>query len=118
MRLAVIDQQVPPMTLDQPQYPDLRVSTITPANMQLLQQAGAWQELAATAPTFQHMQVRLVQGEHGKAGCGDWLGGCLADVSGVAWVDCVSYWAGWCLQQIQLLPLITARYPRVLACPS
>lgn len=77
MRLAVIDQQVPPMTLDQPQYPDLRVSTITPANMQLLQQAGAWPELAPTAPTFQHMQVRLVQGEHGKAGCGDWLGGCL-----------------------------------------
>jgi 2-polyprenyl-6-methoxyphenol hydroxylase-like FAD-dependent oxidoreductase len=45
------------MTLTQPQYPDLRVSTITPANMQLLQQAGAWQELAAAAPTFQHMQV-------------------------------------------------------------
>jgi ubiquinone biosynthesis monooxygenase Coq6 len=46
------------MTLTQPQYPDLRVSTITPANMQLLQQAGAWQELAPAAPTFQHMQVR------------------------------------------------------------
>ena len=57
MRLAVIDQQVPPMSLEQPQYPDLRVSTITPANMQLLQQAGAWQELAPAAPTFQHMQV-------------------------------------------------------------
>jgi hypothetical protein len=63
MRLALIDQQVPPMTLEQPQYPDLRVSTITPANMQLLQQAGAWQELAAAAPTFQHMQVQGRVGE-------------------------------------------------------
>jgi len=45
------------MVLDMPRYPDLRVSTITPANMQLLQQAGAWQELQQAAPTFQHMQV-------------------------------------------------------------
>ncbi|KAF6266343.1 flavin-dependent monooxygenase [Scenedesmus sp. NREL 46B-D3] len=57
MRLAIIDQQPPPMKLDAPQYPDLRVSTITPANMQLLQQSGAWQELQHLAPTFQHMQV-------------------------------------------------------------
>jgi ubiquinone biosynthesis monooxygenase Coq6 len=57
MRVALIDQQTPPMSLELPQHPDLRVSTITPANMQLLQQAGAWQELAPMAPTFQHMQV-------------------------------------------------------------
>jgi hypothetical protein len=65
---SVIDQHVmlfcyfllqpPPMALDTPQYPDLRVSTITPANMQLLQQSGAWRELQQVAPTFQHMQVR------------------------------------------------------------
>jgi 2-polyprenyl-6-methoxyphenol hydroxylase-like FAD-dependent oxidoreductase len=47
------------MTLDTHQYPDMRVSTITPANMQLLQQTGAWRELQQVAPTFQHMQVRL-----------------------------------------------------------
>jgi hypothetical protein len=28
--------------------------------MQLLQQAGAWQELEQLAPTFEHMQVRLL----------------------------------------------------------
>lgn len=46
--------------MDIPKYPDLRVSTVTPANMQLIQQAGAWQELQQhqAAPTFQHMQVR------------------------------------------------------------
>jgi hypothetical protein len=35
-------------------------STITPANMQLLQQLRAWRELQTVAPTFQHMQVRGV----------------------------------------------------------
>ncbi|WIA15530.1 hypothetical protein OEZ85_002164 [Tetradesmus obliquus] len=57
MRIAIIDHQPPPMELTVSQYPDVRVSTITPANMQLLQQTGAWQELAQLAPTFQHMQV-------------------------------------------------------------
>eukprot|EP00775_Hariotina_reticulata_P008838 gene8838-9017_t len=57
LHLAIIDHQAPSMVLDMPHYPDLRVSTITPANMQLLQQAGAWEELQQAAPTFQHMQV-------------------------------------------------------------
>uniref|UniRef100_A0A383VHV3 Ubiquinone biosynthesis monooxygenase COQ6, mitochondrial n=1 Tax=Tetradesmus obliquus TaxID=3088 RepID=A0A383VHV3_TETOB len=68
MRIAIIDQQPPPMELTVSQYPDMRVSTITPANMQLLQQTGAWQELAQLAPTFQHMQVW----EHAGSGFISW----------------------------------------------
>lgn len=54
--------QAPPMTLDVPQFPDLRVSTITAANMNIIQQAGAWRELQhlQAAPTFQHMQVSII----------------------------------------------------------
>jgi hypothetical protein len=52
--------QAPPVTLDLPPTPDMRVSTITAANIQLLQQAGAWQELQPPhSAAFQHMQVTL-----------------------------------------------------------
>ncbi|KIY98432.1 hypothetical protein MNEG_9532, partial [Monoraphidium neglectum] len=49
--------QPPPLSLEAPQYPDLRVSTITPASVETLQRAGAWDEVGPPASAeFTHMQ--------------------------------------------------------------
>ncbi len=40
--------------------PDLRVSTVTPASVQLLQSVGAWDDVAPPrSAAFQHMQVPM-----------------------------------------------------------
>jgi hypothetical protein len=54
---AACCSQRPPLELQLPTYPDLRVSTLTPASIQLLQRVGAWDELLDIAPTFARMQV-------------------------------------------------------------
>jgi hypothetical protein len=54
--------QAPPMTLEAPPHPDLRVSTITPASIQALAAAGAWPEVAPNSAEFLDMQVRGWQG--------------------------------------------------------
>lgn len=43
-----------------PAMPDLRVSTITPASIATLQQAGAWQHIQPHAASFETMQVSLI----------------------------------------------------------
>ena len=60
LRLALLDRQPPQDTLARPLpgVPDLRVSTLTPASLELLARCGAWQHLAGprSAP-FADMQV-------------------------------------------------------------
>lgn len=43
-----------------PEVPDLRVSTVTPASVQLFQDIGAWEDVAPPrSAAFQHMQVTV-----------------------------------------------------------
>ncbi|KAI8463332.1 MAG: flavin-dependent monooxygenase [Monoraphidium minutum] len=72
LRIAVLDRQPPPMTLETPQFPDLRVSTITPASIAALTAAGAWREIAPPASAeFSDMQARDAAGA-GRAGDRVW----------------------------------------------
>lgn len=52
--------QTPPLELRFPKYPDLRVSTITPSSIKILQDAGAWGEIEPPySAAFTDMQVRI-----------------------------------------------------------
>lgn len=60
LRIAVIDRAAPRNFFDQPppEFPGLRVSTLTPATTALLQQVGAWEMLAPPiGAAFGEMQV-------------------------------------------------------------
>ncbi|GBF91599.1 FAD NAD(P)-binding oxidoreductase [Raphidocelis subcapitata] len=58
LRVAVLDRTPPPLSIDPPPHPGLRVSTITPASIQTLARAGAWAEVAPPhSAEFSDMQV-------------------------------------------------------------
>lgn len=40
-----------------PEVPDLRVSTVTPASVQLFRDVGAWEDIEPRSAPFQSMQV-------------------------------------------------------------
>ncbi|CAL8467656.1 g7194 [Coccomyxa elongata] len=59
LRVLVLDREGPTeVTSPSSNVPDLRVSTVTPASVQLLQSVGAWEHIAPPrSAAFQHMQV-------------------------------------------------------------
>ncbi len=64
--MLVLDREGPTeVTSPLSNVPDLRVSTVTPASVQLLQSVGAWEDIAPPrSAAFQHMQeTRLTSPE-------------------------------------------------------
>ncbi len=61
LKVLVMDREGPTeVTSALQEVPDLRVSTITPASVQLFQDVGAWDDIAPPrSAAFQHMQVAL-----------------------------------------------------------
>lgn len=59
LRVLLLDRQSPPeVTTPLPVVPDLRVSTVTSASVQLFKDVGAWEDIAPPrSAAFHHMQV-------------------------------------------------------------
>ncbi|KAG2452841.1 hypothetical protein HYH02_002187 [Chlamydomonas schloesseri] len=57
LRVAVLDVRPQPTTFTPRPHPDLRVSTITPGSISVLERAGAWEQVLAHSASFSSMQV-------------------------------------------------------------
>ena len=59
LRVVVLDRGAPPdINAPLPSVPELRVSTITPASIQLFRDVGAWEDIEPRSAPFAHMQVK------------------------------------------------------------
>ncbi|GMH45175.1 hypothetical protein BSKO_13132 [Bryopsis sp. KO-2023] len=71
LRIAVLDQKVPADKLASPlaDVPELRVSTLTPASINLVKNSGAWEAIKPpSSASFSDMQVW----DYGAPGCLKW----------------------------------------------
>ncbi|KAK9816974.1 hypothetical protein WJX72_007658 [[Myrmecia] bisecta] len=58
LRVALVDRQAPASTFKPPPVPELRVSTVTPATIDVLRRIGAWEDLQPPrSAAFATMQV-------------------------------------------------------------
>ena len=65
LRVVVLDRGAPPdISAPLPAVPELRVSTITPASIQLFRDVGAWEDIEPRSAPFAHMQVTRLPDLH------------------------------------------------------
>mmetsp|Transcript_13325 Transcript_13325/g.23595 ORF Transcript_13325/g.23595 Transcript_13325/m.23595 type:complete len:465 (-) Transcript_13325:220-1614(-) len=59
LRVAILDQRPQSTTYNRKEFPDLRVSTITPASISVIKDAGAWDAVSppSASAAFSQMQV-------------------------------------------------------------